>query len=49
MITKPFILAKEKDRIGVLILRDHGRSLETGASLIPHVPGTSPFTPEARA
>jgi hypothetical protein len=38
MITKPFILAEDKYRIGVLILRDHGRRLETGASLIPRVP-----------
>jgi len=41
MITKPFILVKDNYRISVLILRDHGRSLETGASLTPRVSGMS--------
>jgi hypothetical protein len=34
MITKAFFLAKENSRIGVLILRDHGRTPETGTRVI---------------
>jgi hypothetical protein len=34
MITKSFFLLKENYRIGVLILRDHGRSPEPGAHVI---------------
>jgi hypothetical protein len=42
MITKHFFLAKANYRIGVLILRDHGRSPETGPRLIRANPDPSP-------